>query len=49
MRIAMGVGAEAIGAPMSPQDIVDDVLQAEADGFRSAWCRRRGVRPVRRI
>jgi F420-dependent oxidoreductase-like protein len=37
MRIAMGVGGEVIGAPMSPQDIVDDVVRAEADGFGSAW------------
>ena len=37
MRIAMGVGGEVIGAPMSPPDIVDDVVQAEADGFGSAW------------
>jgi 5,10-methylenetetrahydromethanopterin reductase len=37
MRIAMGVGGEVIGAPMSPQDIVDDVVRAEADGFGAAW------------
>ena len=37
VRIAMGVGGEVIGAPMSPQDIVDDVVRAEADGFGSAW------------
>ena len=37
MRIAMGVGAEVIGTPMSPQDIVADVVRAEADGFSSAW------------
>ena len=37
MRIAMGVGGEVIGSPMSPQDIVDDVVRAEADGFGSAW------------
>ena len=37
MRIAMGVGGEVIGAPMPPQDIVDDVVRAEADGFGSAW------------
>jgi 5,10-methylenetetrahydromethanopterin reductase len=37
MRIAMGVGGEVIGAPMSPQDIVDDVVRAETDGFGSAW------------
>jgi len=37
MRVAMGVGGEVIGTPMSPQDIVDDVVCAEADGFGSAW------------
>jgi 5,10-methylenetetrahydromethanopterin reductase len=37
MRIAMGVGGEVTGAPMSPQDIVEDVVRAEADGFGSAW------------
>jgi F420-dependent oxidoreductase-like protein len=38
MRIAMGVGGEVIGAPMTPQDIADDVVRAEADGFGAAWC-----------
>jgi len=38
MRIAMGVGGEVIGAPMTPQEIVDDVAHAEADGFGAAWC-----------
>jgi 5,10-methylenetetrahydromethanopterin reductase len=38
VRIAIGVGGEAIGAPMPPRDIVDDVVRAEADGFDSAWC-----------
>jgi len=37
MDIAMGVGGEVIGTPMSPQDIVADVVRAEADGFSSAW------------
>ena len=37
MRIAIGVGGEVTGTPMSPQDIVDDVARAEADGFGSAW------------
>jgi 5,10-methylenetetrahydromethanopterin reductase len=37
MRIAMGVGGEVTGTPMSPQDIVNDVVRAEADGFGSAW------------
>jgi 5,10-methylenetetrahydromethanopterin reductase len=38
MRIAMGVGGEVIGAPMTPQEVVDDVVHAEADGFPAAWC-----------
>ena len=37
MRIAMGVGAQVIGEAVRPQDIVDEVVQAEADGFGSAW------------
>lgn len=37
MRIAIGVGGEVTGTPMSPQDIVDDVLRAEASGFSAAW------------
>jgi F420-dependent oxidoreductase-like protein len=37
MRIAIGVGGEVTGTPISPQDIVDDVVRAEADGFGSAW------------
>ncbi len=37
MRIAIGVGGEVIGAPMSPPDIVGDIVRAEADGFGSAW------------
>jgi F420-dependent oxidoreductase-like protein len=37
MRIGMGVGGEVIGTPMSPPDIVEDVVCAEADGFGSAW------------
>ena len=37
MRIAMGAGSEVLGTPVRPQDIVDDVVAAEADGFRSAW------------
>jgi 5,10-methylenetetrahydromethanopterin reductase len=37
MRIAIGVGGEVTGTPTSPQDIVDDVVRAEADGFGSAW------------
>ncbi|MGP7997616.1 MAG: TIGR03564 family F420-dependent LLM class oxidoreductase [Streptosporangiaceae bacterium] len=37
MRIAMRAGGEVVGSPMSPPDIVDDVVRAEAEGFRSAW------------
>ena len=37
MRIAMGAGSEVLGAPMRPQDVVGDVLAAEAEGFGSAW------------
>jgi 5,10-methylenetetrahydromethanopterin reductase len=37
MRIAIGVGGEVIGAPMTPQDIVDEIVRAEADGFGAAW------------
>jgi F420-dependent oxidoreductase-like protein len=37
MRIAMGVGSEVIGTSMRPQDIVENVVRAEADGFGSAW------------
>jgi F420-dependent oxidoreductase-like protein len=37
MRIAMGVGGEVLGMPVPPQEVVDDVRQAEADGFGSAW------------
>ena len=33
----MGAGSEVLGTPVRPQDIVDDVVAAEADGFRSAW------------
>ena len=37
MRIAMGAGSEVLGAPMRPQDVVGDVVAAEAEGFGSAW------------
>jgi 5,10-methylenetetrahydromethanopterin reductase len=37
MKITMGVGGEVTGTPMSPQDIVADVVRAEADGFGGAW------------
>src|SRR4029077_268798 len=37
MRIAMGVGAQVIGEAVRPQDIVGEVVRAEADGFGAAW------------
>jgi 5,10-methylenetetrahydromethanopterin reductase len=37
MLIAMGAGTEVLGRPMRPQDIVGDVVAAEAEGFGSAW------------
>jgi hypothetical protein len=38
MRIAMGIGGEVVGDPMTPPEIVEDARRAEADGFPSAWC-----------
>ena len=32
-----GPAAEVLGAPMRPQDVVGDVMAAEAEGFGSAW------------
>jgi 5,10-methylenetetrahydromethanopterin reductase len=37
MRIAMGAGSEVLGTPVRPQEIVDEVVAAEAAGFGSAW------------
>jgi 5,10-methylenetetrahydromethanopterin reductase len=37
MRIAAGVGGEVIGRPMAPRDVVEQVVDAEAAGFGSAW------------
>jgi 5,10-methylenetetrahydromethanopterin reductase len=37
MRIAIGIGGEVTGTPMSPPDIVAEVVRAEADGFGAAW------------
>ena len=37
MRIAIGIGGEATGTPMSPPDIVEEAVRAEADGFGAAW------------
>jgi hypothetical protein len=36
MHIAIGIGGEVTGTPMSPPDIVDEVVRAEADGFGAA-------------
>ncbi|MGH9022201.1 MAG: TIGR03564 family F420-dependent LLM class oxidoreductase, partial [Acidimicrobiia bacterium] len=38
MRICAGIGTEVIGVPRAVGDLVDDVRQAEADGFPAAWC-----------
>ena len=37
MRIAMGIGGDAIGVPMSPLEIVEQARRAETDGFPAAW------------
>ena len=37
MRIAMNIGGDAIAAPVSPAEIVEQAKAAEADGFPSAW------------
>jgi len=37
MRIAIGIGGDALGEPLSPQQVVAQARQAEADGFASAW------------
>jgi 5,10-methylenetetrahydromethanopterin reductase len=37
MRIAIGIGSEAMGTPMSPPAVVEEVVRAEADGFGAAW------------
>lgn len=37
MRVAMGIGGDAIGTPMSPGEIVEQARRAEADGFPAAW------------
>jgi 5,10-methylenetetrahydromethanopterin reductase len=37
MRISMNIGGDAIAAPVSPQAIVEEAKQAEAEGFPSAW------------
>ncbi len=37
MRIAMGIGGDAIGSPISPREIVEQARRAEADGFPAVW------------
>ena len=37
MRISMNIGGDAIAAPVSPQEIVEQAKAAEADGFPAAW------------
>lgn len=37
MRIAMNIGGDVLGKPSAPADIVADAVDAERDGFASAW------------
>jgi F420-dependent oxidoreductase-like protein len=37
MRMAMGVGGDVLGAPITPEQIVEQIRQAEQDGFAAAW------------
>jgi 5,10-methylenetetrahydromethanopterin reductase len=37
VRIAIGLGAELVGLPMTPGDVVEQARAAEAAGFESAW------------
>jgi len=37
MRIAMGIGGDVLGVPMSPPRIVEEARRAEAEGFPAAW------------
>ncbi len=37
MRIAMNIGGDVLGTPMPPNEIVDQALAAEAEGFPAAW------------
>ncbi|MCW2647748.1 MAG: hypothetical protein QOF87_1403 [Pseudonocardiales bacterium] len=37
MRVAMGIGGDVLGAPITPQQVVEQAEQAERDGFPSAW------------
>lgn len=37
VRIAVTLGGEVLGAPVSPAETVEQACRAEADGFGSAW------------
>jgi 5,10-methylenetetrahydromethanopterin reductase len=37
VRIAMNIGGDALGAPCSPVDVVEQACRAEAEGFPAAW------------
>lgn len=37
MRIAMGVGGDVLGTPITPTEIVEQIRQAEQEGFGAAW------------
>lgn len=37
MHIGMGIGRDILGTPVPPADIVAEAVQAEAEGFASAW------------
>jgi F420-dependent oxidoreductase-like protein len=37
VRIAIGVGGEVVGVPMTPADVVRQACDAEAAGFEAAW------------
>ncbi len=37
MRIAIGIGGEAVGVPMTPRQVVQQTCDAESAGFASAW------------
>lgn len=38
MGLSILIGAEAVGIPRSPADVVREAVAAEAAGFTSAWC-----------
>lgn len=37
MRIATNIGGEALGAPVTPAELVEQACTAEAEGFPAAW------------